>query len=128
MYIPVKEAFNQMESDFPGERKGVFCSNDTVANCLLNCIIRKYGTLPPEYKIVGFDNSPIAEEAIYSISTIGQQIDVIAKETVSLLAEKINMKRNGVPEAKTPVHKVITPVLCRRETTEGVHAERSSTP
>ena len=126
MYLPVKEAFDQMETDYPDKIKGVFCSNDTTANCLLNCIIRKYGTLPPQYRLVGFDNSPIAKEAIYTISTVGQQIDVIAREAVSLLAEKISMKRNGDPDAGTPVHKVITPVLYRRETTEGVSPERKS--
>ena len=92
MYLPVKEAFDQMETDYPDKIKGVFCSNDTTANCLLNCIIRKYGTLPAQYRLVGFDNSPIAKD----------------------------------PGAGTPVHKVITPVLYRRETTEGVSPERKS--
>lgn len=50
-------------------------ANDTHANILLNLIMRKYGVLPDEYRIVGFDDSPIASEAIIPISTIGQQID-----------------------------------------------------
>ncbi len=50
-------------------------ANDTHANILLNQIMRKYGCLPDEYRIVGFDDSPIASEAIIPISTIGQQID-----------------------------------------------------
>lgn len=50
-------------------------ANDTHANILLNLIMRKYGCLPDEYRIVGFDDSPIASEAIIPISTIGQQID-----------------------------------------------------
>ena len=50
-------------------------ANDTHANILLNQIMRKYGRLPDEYRIVGFDDSPIASEAIIPISTIGQQID-----------------------------------------------------
>jgi LacI family sucrose operon transcriptional repressor len=61
--------------DYSGLRKGIFMANDTHANILLNLIMRKYGCLPDEYHIVGFDDSPIASEAIIPISTIGQQID-----------------------------------------------------
>ena len=119
MYAPVKDAFEEMERLYPDKQKGVFCTNDTVANMLLNLIIRKYGGLSPLYKIVGFDNSPISEEAAFSISTVGQQINVIAKEAVLLLHEKIRMRREGIPEADALIHKVIVPVLYPRETTEG---------
>ena len=36
-------------------------------------------------QIVGFDNSPIANEAILPITPIGQQIDKIAKTAMELL-------------------------------------------
>ena len=61
--------------DYSGLRKGIFMANDTHANILLNLIMRKYRFLPDEYRIVGFDDSPIASEAIIPISTIRQQID-----------------------------------------------------
>ena len=50
---------------------------------------------------------------------MGQQIDKIAYEAVSLLVEQMDerKKRRPVP-LKEPVHKVVTPVLFRRETTE----------
>ena len=51
----------------------------------LNLIFQKYGTFPSTYEIVGFDNSPIANEAILPITTVGQQIDVIAKTAMDLL-------------------------------------------
>jgi len=35
-------------------------ANDTHANILLRLIMRKYRFLPDEYRIVGFDDSPIA--------------------------------------------------------------------
>ena len=35
-------------------------------------------------KLLGFDNSPIANEAILPITTIGQQIDKIAKTAMEL--------------------------------------------
>ena len=51
----------------------------------LNLLFQKYGKLPEDYQIVGFDNSPIANEAILPITTIGQQIDKIAKTAMELL-------------------------------------------
>ena len=82
-------------------------------------MIRKYGRLPDDYLIVGFDNSPISREGILTISTIGQQIDKLAYEAVELLVEQMNerKKRRPIPLEK-PVHKIITPILLRRETTE----------
>ena len=115
----LREALTEIETSYPGKKKGIFVSNDTHANFLLNLLIRKYGTLPDDYLIIGFDNSPISREAIFPISTVGQQIDKIALEAVSLLVEQINerKKRRPSPLSK-PIHKVVSPILFRRETTE----------
>lgn len=109
----------RLEEKYAGKKKGVFLSNDTQANVFLNLLIRRYSTLPDDYLIIGFDNSPISREAVIPISTVGQQIDKIAYEAVSLLVEQMNerKKRRPVP-LKEPVHKVVTPILIRRETTE----------
>ena len=93
--------------------------NDTHANILLNLLFRKFGKLPETYRIVGFDNSPISEEAVIPFSTVGQQIPVIAGEAMKLLSSLMEerKKRRPVP-LKEPVHKVITPILIRRDTTD----------
>lgn len=80
--------------------------------------LSKYGCLPDTYELVGFDNSPIASEAILPITTIGQQIDVIAHTSMELLVQQMEerKKRKPVPLAE-PIHKQITPILIRRETT-----------
>lgn len=113
------EILNELEIEYAGLRKGIFISNDTHANVLLNLLVKRYGKLPDDYFIVGFDNSPISREAVIPISTVGQQIDKIAFEAVSLLVEQMNeqKKRKPIP-LKEPIHKVITPILIRRETTE----------
>lgn len=118
VYQPVREAFEEIEARYPNEKKGIFCANDTIANCLLSQVVRKYRGLTPLYRIVGFDNSPIAIEAAYSISTVDQRIDIIAREAVRLLMDRIRLKRMGNPAADVPIHKVVEPELCRRETTE----------
>jgi len=109
----------RLDACYSGKKKGIFVSNDTQANVLLNLLMRKFGRLPEDYLIVGFDNSPISREAVLPISTVGQQIDKLAYEATSLLVEQMNerKKRKPIP-LEHPVHKVITPVLFRRETTE----------
>ena len=100
-------------------KKGLFMANDTHANVLLNIIVREYGTLPDEFRIVGFDNSPIASESIIPISTVGQQIENIAAEAVELLVDRINEQKTRKPSAQKEItHKKGTPILIRRETTD----------
>ncbi|MGN1166482.1 MAG: LacI family DNA-binding transcriptional regulator [Lachnospiraceae bacterium] len=114
-----QEILDEIEELYPGQKKGLFISNDMHANIFLNLLIRKYGTLPDDYLIVGFDDSPISSEAIIPISTVGQQIDKIANEAVSLLVDQMNERKKRKPAPLTePIHKVITPILLRRETTE----------
>lgn len=109
---------DQLEQKYPGKRKGIFMPNDTHANVLLNLLIQRYGSLPDTYQIIGFDNSPISREAVIPISTVGQQISVIANEAMKLLSEQMEerKKRRPAPQAG-PVHRIIPPVLIRRETT-----------
>lgn len=110
---------DELADAYPGQKKGLFISSDTHANIFLNLLIKKYGTLPEDYLIVGFDDSPIAREAVIPISTVGQQIDRIAFEAVSLLVDQMNERKKRRPVPLTePIHKVITPVLIRRGTTE----------
>ncbi|MCI8337877.1 MAG: LacI family transcriptional regulator [Lachnospiraceae bacterium] len=115
----MRETFDYINIKYPDRNKGLFMANDTHANIMLNMIFRKYGTLPDEYRIVGFDDSPIAEEAIIPISTVGQQIDKIAFEAVALLVEQMNERKKRRPKPQDGViHKKITPILMRRETTK----------
>lgn len=118
-YQKLLDFYDYMESEWPGQKKGVFMPNDTHANILLNIIMRKKGGLSDEYRIVGFDDSPISREAIIPISTVGQQIDLIASEALKLLVTQMDGLKKRKPVIQTePVHKMIPPVLIRRETTD----------
>lgn len=118
-YDRISTLFQDIKKKYPNIKKGLFMSNDTHANVLLNIIVREYGTLPDEFRIVGFDNSPIASEAIIPISTVGQQIDKIAAEAVELLVEQMNERKKRKPSPqKELTHKKITPILIRRDTTD----------
>lgn len=109
---------DRLDAKYPGKKKGVFMPNDTHANVLLNILFRKYGKLPDTYQIIGFDNSPISREAVIPISTVGQQIPVIAAEAMRLLSEQMEERKKRRPAPpKAPVHRIIPPVLIRRDTT-----------
>lgn len=118
-HLQLQEIFKEIDSKYQGKKKGIFLSNDTYASIFLNLIIKKYGSLPNEYRLMGFDNSPIANEAIVPISTIGQQIEVIVKTAMDVLVEQMeNRKQRKPAPLGEPVHKKITPILIRRETTD----------
>ena len=113
----IKE-INDIEKKYKGKTKGIFMSNDTYANILLNVLIRKHGRLPKDIKIVGFDNSSISSDAVIPISTIAQQIDVMAQTAMELLVKQMDerKKRRPVP-LKAPIHKTVPPLAIIRETT-----------
>ena len=114
----IQPVFEEIDQKYANKRKGIFLSNDTIANVFLNLLIRKYGTLPDDYRIISYDGSPVSSDAIIPFSTVGQQIEKIAYEAMELLVMQIEerKKRKPVP-LDTPIHKVITPILIRRETT-----------
>lgn len=115
----IKEVFTFIKEKYPHMRKGIFMSNDTHANIFINLLMREYGTFPDDYRIVGFDDSPIASEAIIPISTVGQQIDKIAYGAMELLAAQMNERKKRKPTPQTGIiHKKITPILVRRDTTK----------
>ena len=66
--------------------------------CSSDLVLQKYGCLPDSYEIVGFDNSPIANEAIIPITTIGQQIDVIARTAMDLLVKQMDNRKQRKTE------------------------------
>lgn len=115
----IEKVFTTIKEKYPDMRKGIFMANDTHANIFINLLMREYGILPDDYRIVGFDDSPIASEAIIPISTVGQQISMIAYEAMELLVTQMNerKKRRPVPQTEI-IHKKITPILIRRDTTK----------
>lgn len=108
----------QVDQKYRGQRKGIFMPNDTFANILLNILVNKYGKLPDDYRIVGFDNSPISNEAVIPTSTVSQQIDQIASTAMEILVTQMDERKKRRPTPlDAPIHKVVTPILICRDTT-----------
>ena len=98
----IEEIVALLEEKYPDRKKGIFMP----------------GKLPETYQIIGFDNSPISREAVIPTSTVGQQISLIANEAMKILSAQMEERKKRRPSPlKEPVHKVIPPILIRRETT-----------
>lgn len=114
----LKNLIDDIDIRYTGKTKGIFLPNDTFANIVLHHLIRRYGKLPDDYKLIGFDDSPVSREAIVPISTIGQQIDKIASATMEILNVQIKESHKRKPALSSePVHQIIPPILIHRETT-----------
>lgn len=115
----MREVHNYICEKYPKERKGIFLANDTYANLLINILMQEYGRLPEDYRVVGFDNSPIAEQAVIPISTVAQQIQKIAEEAMDLLIDQMKLRKDaGDSHEPFPVtHRDVPPVLIERSTT-----------
>ena len=114
----LKNLIEDIDIRYTGKTKGIFLPNDTFANIVLHHLIRRYGKLPDDYKLIGFDDSPVSREAIVPISTVGQQIDKIASAAMEILNVQIKESHKRKPALSSePVHQIIPPVLIHRETT-----------
>ncbi len=115
----ILKIIDYIEQKYPHNKKGLFLANDTHANVLLNIFFQKYSNMPKDYRVIGFDDSPISREAIIPISTIGQQTKVLAEEAMKLLNMQMEERRKRAPKPlKEPIHKCIAPILIRRATTD----------
>lgn len=65
--------------NYRGKKWGVFCSNDDIARLFEQQCVLKHLLIPDEVEIIGYDNSPISECAIYPITSIAQNIQLMAQ-------------------------------------------------
>lgn len=91
-------------------------STDTSANILLNILVQNNEAVPSEYEIIGFDDAPIAEQAIIPLTTIKQNISEMSQCAMQLLNNQIEMKATNTPAQLS--HIICQPTLIERNTTE----------
>lgn len=75
----MKEIVEDLLKKYKGKKWGVFCSNDDIARLFeQQCILSRL-SIPDDAEIIGYDNSPISECAIYPITSVAQNISLMAK-------------------------------------------------
>tara|TARA_B100000780_G_scaffold50598_1_gene31369 strand:+ start:60 stop:1076 length:1017 start_codon:yes stop_codon:yes gene_type:complete len=103
-----KKAARQMfaESDHPD---AVFVATDHMAFAVMDVLRGELNLhIPHDVSVVGYDDVPPASWAAYDLSTVRQRADLMVKETVTLMIEKI---RNP---ASSPRHiKIDSPLIVR---------------
>jgi len=79
--------------DRPAEQRpeGVFCANDTLAFGFMDTARHTFGLrIPEDLVVVGFDDVPMASAASFMLTTIRQDIEGLADETVDRLVERMS--------------------------------------
>nr|WP_288827551.1 LacI family DNA-binding transcriptional regulator [uncultured Clostridium sp.] len=96
---------NGILEKYKGKKTGVFCSNDDIANLLERECIKKGVSIPHEIEIIGYDNSPVSDYAVYPITSIDQNISLMAQIAIESLGSYM------------PNENVVPATLIRKSTT-----------
>lgn len=70
---------DQLLQKYPQQKIGIFCSNDDIACLVLKHCVRKHIPLPDTIELIGYDNSPTSDQAVYPITSVAQNIPLMAQ-------------------------------------------------
>lgn len=104
----MKKLIHHIIDKYPGKKLGVFCSNDDIANLFERQCIKQNIAIPDTVELIGYDNSPVSDYAVYPISSIDQNISLIAQIALQSLEDYI------------PYESMVPATLIEKETTSHV--------
>ena len=105
-----REATRSMFLNNPPE--AVFVANDHMAFAVMDTLRYELGLkIPDDVSVVGYDDVPAASWPSYSLTTVQQPVNIMVRETVEILIEKIEN-----PEARPQKIKVDGPLILRKST------------
>lgn len=113
----VDQILASVEQEFPNKKIGFFVSNDTFAQLLINRLVREGRHIPEQFEVIGFDDSPIAQQAVVPISAVRQNVHQMASTAMRMLDQQIELHRSGKDATPPLQHAVIEPSLVLREST-----------
>ncbi|HLI59016.1 MAG TPA: LacI family DNA-binding transcriptional regulator [Solirubrobacteraceae bacterium] len=90
----------------------VLCSNDTVAIGALNAAHGLGVSVPDDVSLVGFDDLPMAAWEVFSLTTVRQPMEEMARTSVRLLLDRIE----GIVDPTTVRQRVFEPEMVMRRT------------
>ena len=103
-----REATRSMFLNNPPE--AVFVANDHMAFAVMDTLRYELGLkIPDDVSVVGYDDVPAASWPSYSLTTVQQPVNIMVRETVEILIEKIED-----PEARPQKIKVDGPLILRK--------------
>ena len=102
-----KEATRSMFSKNPPE--AVFVANDHMAFAVMDTLRYELGLkIPNDVSVVGYDDVPAASWPSYALTTVQQPVNIMVRETVEILIEKIENS-----EARPQKIKIDGPLILR---------------
>ena len=112
-------SFESGERSFKDLRKkkkknlGIFSSNDQMALGFSHAALEKGLKIPGDYGIVGYDNMPYSKVFYPKLSTIDTDLDLLAKNTLDFIVQKIKTTYN---QSINPTTTLLPVELIKRRT------------
>ncbi len=93
-YLPkAAESMNKLVqhimAKYAGKKIGVFCSNDDIANLFERQCIKNKIDIPNTIELIGYDNSPVSDYAVLPITSVAQNISIMAQIAIQSLENYI---------------------------------------
>ncbi|MGG1948904.1 LacI family DNA-binding transcriptional regulator [Trinickia sp. NRRL B-1857] len=89
-YESGQQAANQLLNRARGVPDGVFCATDMIALGFMDAARHRFGRrVPEDLRIVGFDDIPHASLDSYRLTTVAQNVQELARQTVQVLVERM---------------------------------------
>ncbi|MEI3304532.1 MAG: LacI family DNA-binding transcriptional regulator [Lachnospiraceae bacterium] len=101
----MKSLIERIITKYAGKKIGVFCSNDDIANLFERQCIKKGLDIPNTIELIGYDNSPVSNYAVHPITSIDQNISLMAQIAIDSL------------ENYLPYESMVPATLIEKETT-----------
>ena len=90
--------------------EAVFVANDHMAFAVMDTLRYELGLkIPDDVSVVGYDDVPAASWPSYLLTTVQQPVNIMVRETVEILIEKIEN-----PKARPQKIKVDGPLILRK--------------
>jgi len=83
--IAMNNLLKTLLEKYPNKKIGIFCSNDDIANLVLKHCIKNHISIPGTIELIGYDNSPISDHAVYPITSVAQNIPLMAQIAIDAL-------------------------------------------
>lgn len=83
--IEMEKLLKELLAKYDGHKLGIFCSNDDIANLVLRECIKNKIPVPEAIELIGYDNSPVSNYATYPITSVDQNIPLMAQIAVEAL-------------------------------------------
>jgi len=101
----MKKLVQHIFTKYAGKKIGIFCSNDDIANLFERQCIKHGIDIPNTVELIGYDNSPVSNYAVYPITSIDQNISLMAQIAIQSLEDYI------------PYESMVPATLIEKETT-----------